>query len=118
MEAQDTIRELPTVSTKLNLGCNRNPLPGWVNVDIEPVEGIDVATDLEQRWPWEDDPVHYIRAVDIVEHLHDAIHTMNEAWRVLGHGGVFEILVPSTDGRGAFQDPTHVSFWNQNSFYY
>ncbi len=25
---------------------------------------------------------------------------------------------PSTDGRGAFQDPTHVSFWNSNSFCY
>ncbi len=29
-----------------------------------------------------------------------------------------DILVPSTDGRGAFQDPTHVSFWNINSFMY
>ena len=28
------------------------------------------------------------------------------------------IEVPSTDGRGAFQDPTHVSFWNENSFTY
>ena len=28
------------------------------------------------------------------------------------------IEVPSTDGRGAFQDPTHVSFWNSNSFWY
>ena len=25
---------------------------------------------------------------------------------------------PSTDDRGAFQDPTHVSFWNSNSFWY
>lgn len=24
----------------------------------------------------------------------------------------------STDGRGALQDPTHVSFWNPNSFWY
>lgn len=28
------------------------------------------------------------------------------------------IEVPSTDGRGAWQDPTHVSFWNENSFWY
>ena len=26
--------------------------------------------------------------------------------------------IPSTDGRGAFQDPTHVSYWNENSFLY
>ena len=27
-------------------------------------------------------------------------------------------MTPSTDGRGAFQDPTHVAFYNQNSFWY
>ena len=30
----------------------------------------------------------------------------------------FLTLTPSTDGRGAFQDPTHVSFRNSNSFWY
>jgi len=118
MGEQNDIRELPATWKKLNLGCNQNVLSGWVNVDLEPFEGVEIAADLEKPWPWEDGSIHYIRAVDIVEHLHDPIHTMNEAWRVLGQGGIFEILVPSTDGRGAFQDPTHVSFWNQNSFIY
>jgi hypothetical protein len=43
---------------------------------------------------------------------------MNELWRVLGPGGTAEIAVPTTDGPGAFQDPTHVSFWNRRSFLY
>jgi hypothetical protein len=43
---------------------------------------------------------------------------MSEIHRVLAHGGWAFIEVPSTDGRGAFQDPTHVSFWNENSFLY
>ncbi len=29
--------------------------------------------------------------------------------------GWFLSQTPSTDGRGAFQDPTHVSMWNSNS---
>ena len=33
-------------------------------------------------------------------------------------GGKAEIAVPTTDGSGAFQDPTHVSFWNRRSFLY
>jgi hypothetical protein len=33
-------------------------------------------------------------------------------------GGTAEIVVPTTDGPGAFQDPTHVSFWNRRSFLY
>jgi hypothetical protein len=43
---------------------------------------------------------------------------MNEIWRILKPDGIVDISVPSTDGRGAFQDPTHVSFWNINSFMY
>jgi hypothetical protein len=46
------------------------------------------------------------------------IHVMNEAYRVLQPGGIFDIEVPTTDGRGAFQDPTHRSYWNLNSFLY
>ena len=55
---------------------------------------------------------------DVIEHLRDPIHTMKEMYRVLAPGGYVFIQVPSTDGRGAFQDPTHVSFWNENSFLY
>jgi hypothetical protein len=43
---------------------------------------------------------------------------MKEIYRVLAPGGWLIAQVPSTDGRGAFQDPTHVSFWNENSFKY
>ncbi len=41
-----------------------------------------------------------------------------EAHRCLTPGSWFLTLTPSTDARGAFQDPTHVSFWNSNSFWY
>jgi len=29
-----------------------------------------------------------------------------------------EVAVPTTEGPGAWQDPTHVSFWNRRSFMY
>ena len=115
MLVTEKVRQLPDEWEKMNLGCNQNILPGWTNVDIHPFEGVDVTANLEEKWPWEDDSIDYIRAFDLLEHLRDPIHTMNEAWRVLRNRGIFEVWVPSTDGRGAFQDPTHVSFWNQNS---
>ncbi len=59
-----------------------------------------------------------IRAWHILEHLHDKQKIMAEIYRVLCHGGWLIAEVPSTDGRGAFQDPTHVSYWNENSFWY
>jgi len=96
--------------------CSHGNAPnGLVSVDLS---GADVNTDLNERWPFADNSVGLIRAQDAIEHLKDPIHTMNEAYRVLCHGGMFLIEVPSTDGRGAWQDPTHVSKWNENSFWY
>jgi SAM-dependent methyltransferase len=102
---------------QLNLGCSDAIMPPpWINVDIVPP--CDQLADLNERWPWADSSVDYIVALDIFEHLHSPIHSMNEAWRVLVPGGKIDIMVPTTDGRGAWQDPTHVSFWNHNSFMY
>lgn len=106
---------------RLNLGCSDTMHPNSVNVDVFRPHNADesfVQADLTQRWPWEDSSVDHIRAHDIIEHLPDKIHTMNEAGRVLRPGGIFEIFVPTTDGRGAFQDPDHKSWWNGNSFFY
>lgn len=99
-----------------DLGGMKAPAPRWKTVDV--MDGADIVTDLAGRWPFEDNQVSVFRAHDVIEHLRNPIHTMNEAWRCLRHGGLFLIEVPSTDGRGAFQDPTHVSFWNQNNFLY
>lgn len=100
---------------KLDLGGRFSPHPGFTTVDLR---GADICTDLRKRWPFEDHSVGVIIANDILEHLPDPIHTMTEIHRVLVHGGLLLAFVPSTDGRGAFQDPTHVSFWNENSFWY
>ena len=102
---------------KLNLGCCDALLADYVNVDLVPGPGVE-CVDLRQPWPWPSDSIHHVRAWDIVEHLPDKILTMNELWRVLVNGGTVEIAVPTTDGPGAFQDPTHVSFWNRRSFLY
>lgn len=99
----------------LDLGGAFGTPEGFERVDLT---WVDVNADLNERWPFEDNSVGVLRAVDFIEHLRDPIHTMNEAWRVLAHGGVFMIDVPSTDGPGAFCDPTHVSFWNKRSFRY
>lgn len=79
----------------------------------------DVIADLNEPWPFKDSEVGVIRASHVLEHIDYPIHAMNEAYRVLAGGGWFFIDVPSTDGRGAFQDPTHrTTFWNENSFWY
>lgn len=101
---------------RLNLGCSDAHMAGWRNVDL--CAPADEIADLSLDWPWPDSSVAELKVWDIVEHLPSKLHTMNEAHRVLVPGGRIDIFVPTTDGRGAFQDPTHVSFWTPNDLFY
>ena len=100
---------------KVDIGGGLFPRPGYMTIDQE---GADVNWNLDLGIPLEDNSVGVLNASHIIEHLRDPIRTMREIHRVLAHGGWAMIEVPSTDGRGAWQDPTHVSFWNEHSFWY
>jgi SAM-dependent methyltransferase len=54
----------------------------------------------------------------VLEHVQNPVKFLNELSSINGSHCHFVIEVPSTDGRGAWQDPTHVSYWNENSFLY
>lgn len=105
---------------KLNLGCGRKHMPGYINIDIQERIKPDVVCDVVQGLPFKDNSIDEVRAYDFLEHipLGSTMFVVNEIWRVLKPGGGFEHFTPSTDGRGAFQDPTHVSFWNIHSWIY
>jgi len=91
---------------KVDLCCGESAPPGYIGVD-KYCAGATIKADLDYAWPFENNSVGVFRAKDAVEHLKNPIHTMKEAWRCLAPNGWFLIDVPSTDGRGAFQDPTH-----------
>lgn len=100
----------------VEIGGGINPKEGCdVNIDLE---NGNVQADLNEGIPLPDNSVGVLNASHIIEHLHDKHKIMKEIHRVLADGGWAFIEVPSTDGRGAFQDPTHVSYWNENCFWY
>ncbi len=68
----------------------------------------------------EDNSVGAVRAHDFLEHvpIGKVVPLLNDIHRVLAPGMWLLSMTPSTDGRGAYQDPTHVSFWNENSWWY
>jgi predicted SAM-dependent methyltransferase len=105
---------------KINLGCGYKKLDGFTNIDNRPEVNPDLVCDVMDGLPFDDDSVDYVLANDFLEHLPigETIPVIEDIWRVLKNGGIFESLTPSTDGRGAFQDPTHISFWNSNSWLY
>lgn len=100
---------------KIDIGGGLFPRAGYTTIDME---DADIIWNLDNGIPLEDNSVGVINASHVIEHLEDPIKTMKEIHRVLAHGGWAFIEVPSTDGRGAWQDPTHVSYWNENSFWY
>lgn len=112
----------------IDLGGAFNSPPGYLSVDLQ---DADVNCDIRSGLPFEASSVGVVRAADFLEHIphcadsgcrHVApfctVGMMNEIHRVLVPGGWFISSTPSSDGRGAFQDPTHCSFWNPNSFWY
>lgn len=100
---------------KLDFGGRFNSPEGYESVDLL---DADVVMDLNEDWQLEDNSVGVIRAYHILEHLKNPIHFFNEAYRVLAPGGFLFVEVPSTNGQGAWADPTHISFFNELAFKY
>jgi len=108
--------------TKLNLGCGSKHIEGYINIDINEKVNPDHLLNIELHGlkPYIDNRIDEVRAFDFLEHIRigKTIFVIEEIYRVLKPDGKFEHFTPSTDGRGAFQCPLHVSFWNINSWLY
>ena len=105
---------------KINLGSGYRNIDNHINIDIRESVKPDVVADLSVGFPFKSDSIEEVRAHDFLEHvpLGKTIGVIEEIFRVLKPGGFFDHSTPSTDGRGAFMDPTHLSFWNINSWLY
>lgn len=103
---------------RLDLGCGPNKAEGFEGVDCQPYDGVDHVINFEKEGleSFAESSIHEIRTIDFIEHIADKVFTLEQIYRVLKDRATVYIQVPSTDGRGAFQDPTHKSYWNENSF--
>ena len=90
----------------LDLGAAHARPDGYVGVDRREGDDVDIVAELPAPLPLADGSVGVIRAVDFLEHVADKVALFNELYRVLAPGGLLLSETPSTDGRGAFQDPT------------
>lgn len=93
---------------KLDLGCGKNPRPGFDGVDAMDF-GQPIRTDLRQAWPWADGSVDEVHCSHFLEHLtgSERVHFFNELHRVLIKGGKATIIVPHWSSERAYGDPTH-----------
>ena len=121
---------------RLDLGCGKDKLVGWTGVDLVWHPGVDVVHDLNERpWPFEDESIEEARAHHVIEHIpkvqiqlllgSDQVVTffpfidfMDEVHRILIPGGRFTIWYPPGGSQGYYQDPTHCSGHNKNTWLY
>ena len=96
---------------RLNVGCGRSILPGWINLDMNPVAGIDIVADLEQcrleRLPLDDGSVDEFFLGDVLEHIRQPLPLMEELHRIAKPGARMTIRCPYGASDDAFEDPTH-----------
>ncbi|HEY0159252.1 MAG TPA: methyltransferase domain-containing protein [Thermoanaerobaculia bacterium] len=82
---------------RLHLGCGPVRLPGWVNVDNQPYDGVDRVLDVRQGLPFEN--AAFIFAEHFLEHfeLEEALALLRECRRVLADDGVLRLTTPNLD---------------------
>ena len=105
---------------RVNLGCGYKKIRDHINIDIRPEVEPDMICDLSNGIPFGTSTVDEVRAYDFLEHVEigKTVEMVTEIWRVLRDNGLLVVFVPSSDGRGAFENPDHKSFWNINSWRY
>ena len=107
---------------KLNVGCGRNIMAGWINLDSFPLPGVDVIADLNQcaSKPLElqTDSVSEFLLSHVLEHIDNILPMMQELHRIACHGATMTIRVPHGASDDAFEDPTHVRQIFPGSFGY
>ena len=108
-----------SILKEINLGAGKKVIQGFINVDIKPLEGIDVVWDLNNfPYPFPDNYASYVLLDNTLEHLDDPIRVLKELYRIGSNGCVIEIFVPYVKSIGAFQDLTHKHFFTEKTFTY
>jgi O-antigen biosynthesis protein len=105
-------------AARQGLRCLRLKTPLWLG---EPVDDRyeDVLVDPDEpRIEAAPDSVAVVKAYDVLQRMPRRAEFFNECHRVLAHAGLVLTATPSTDGRGAYQDPSATTFYNENSFLY
>jgi hypothetical protein len=108
---------------RLDVGCGDNKQDGFVGMDRQARDSVDVVHDWNIfPWPFDDESVIVAVASHVIEHVNPAdghfVDWMNELWRVMTVGGEVALSLPHGSSQGYLQDPTHCNPCNEATFAY
>lgn len=94
---------------KLHVGCGNVILPGWTNVDLEDLPGIDLQDDIRELKKIKNGQCDIIYASHVLEHVgrnefEEVIKTWNKKLRM---GGILRIAVPDFEKVIKWYQKTH-----------
>src|SRR5262245_27370471 len=72
----------PVGLKRLNLGCGNDTRPGWVNLDVAALPGVDTIADISkcrtEPLPFPSETFDEILASHVLEHIQDILPLMSE----------------------------------------
>jgi predicted SAM-dependent methyltransferase len=82
---------------KLHIGCGKNVLPGWLNMDALPLLPDVLYLDATRRFSFEDAAFDYLFSEHMIEHIsyHHGLNMLAECQRVLKPLGKIRISTPN-----------------------
>jgi predicted SAM-dependent methyltransferase len=90
------LASLPSEGLCVNFGCGPRILNGWINLDINRADGIDVVWNLKFGMPFPDNSCTALFGEHVIEHIskEDGEKLLRECHRALEPGGVLRLSTP------------------------
>jgi SAM-dependent methyltransferase len=103
---------------KLNLGCGKKYLTGWVNCDFNTEIKADVYLDLSKGLPFKNTCVDEVLLDNSLEHIPRNLffQFIEELHRVCKKGAIIKIFVPHYSGMYASKHLAHYNYFGIGSF--
>ncbi|MFA5162187.1 MAG: class I SAM-dependent methyltransferase [Elusimicrobiales bacterium] len=104
---------------KLDVGCGRNKLAGYMGLDIAALPSVDIVHDVNVTpWPVADNSCDAVCMRHLIEHCDSIPRVMEEVHRILIPGGIVEIVTPHYTDTISWKDITHKWHLSTKSFEY
>ena len=82
--------------SKLHLGCGNKKIEGFTNIDIRPLDEVDLVDDISKLNNIDDHSVDLVYACHVLEHFgrHEYMGILKRWYEVIRNGGTLRLAVP------------------------